>query len=46
MTKEFLNRANVIAVFQQMSGERMSERVATRPLLNFRSLYRPPDCLL
>jgi len=31
MTEEFLDRSDVITIFQQMCGEGMSQRVASRP---------------
>lgn len=32
MSEEFLNRADIKAVFHRMRGERVSQRMAARPL--------------
>ena len=36
LPRQFLNRADVIAIFEQMSGERMSEGMTRNSFINFR----------
>ena len=46
MARKFLHRADVIAAFEQMSRERVPERVAGGPLRQTRPRNRLPHCVL
>jgi hypothetical protein len=46
MTKQFLHRADVIAVFQQMGGKRMPQAMATRRFLKATLTNRLLYCFL
>ncbi len=43
MAEELLDGANVVAIFEQLGGKRVTKRMAARPLGEARLAYGGPD---